>query len=103
MKGDGSVEPRLVLPWRKGLIALLSFAIFSYMVVQLATRIDSKLKGAVAAYCRARGIKMSKFIEDALLDRLEELEDETELEALRHEPRRSLQAFIADLKRRGRL
>jgi hypothetical protein len=73
------------------------------MNTQLATRIDTKLKKAVAALCRARGIKISKFIEEALLDRLEELEDESELGTLRKEPRRSLQAFVADLKRRGRL
>jgi hypothetical protein len=73
------------------------------MNTQLATRIDRKLKNVVATYCRVHGIKMSKFIENALLDRLEELEDESELEALRREPRRSFQAFVADLKRRGRL
>ena len=42
---------------------------------QLAARIDARVKEAVEEYCRAKGLKMNRFIETALLDRLEEIED----------------------------
>ena len=42
--------------------------------VQLAKRIDARVKDAVEKLCDARGLKMNRFIEEALLDKLEELE-----------------------------
>ena len=46
---------------------------------QLATRVDERVKRAVEAVCEARGLKMNRFIEEALIDKLEELEDIEEL------------------------
>jgi predicted HicB family RNase H-like nuclease len=40
---------------------------------QLATRIDERVKKAIEKVCRARGEKMNHFIQEALLDKLEEL------------------------------
>ena len=51
-------------------------------LVQLATRIDSRLKRAVEKVCEARGLKMNRFIQDALIDKLEDIED---LKAIRFE------------------
>ena len=65
--------------------------------VQLATRIDRRLKKAVEEFCRARGLKLSRFISDALLDKLEELEDVEDLKKIRFEPRRPLTDVIRDL------
>lgn len=62
--------------------------------VQLATRIDRRLKRAIEDYCRARGLKLSRFISDALLDKLEELEDIEDLRKIRFEPRRPLADVI---------
>ena len=71
--------------------------------VQLATRIDARVKKAVEKLCEARGLKMNRFIEEALLDKLEELEDLSDLAALRKEPSRSLAAVLKDLKLHGKL
>lgn len=70
---------------------------------QIAARIDARLKKAVERYCQAKGLKMNRFIESALLDRLEEVEDIEDVKRLRTEPTRSLAEVVRDLKRDGLL
>lgn len=65
--------------------------------VQMATRIDERVKRAVEEVCAARGLKMGRFIEDALIDKLEELADLEDLEKIRAEPTRPLDEVIRDL------
>lgn len=67
--------------------------------VQINARIDLRLKKALDEVCRSRGIVMSRFIEEAILDRLEEFEDIEDLKAIRHEPTRPLAEVLAELKR----
>ena len=64
---------------------------------QLATRVDERVKRAVEAVCEARGLKMNRFIEEALIDKLEELEDIEELKSIRCESTRPLGDLIRDL------
>lgn len=64
---------------------------------QLGTRIDAKVKRAVDAACRARGIKMGRFVEDALVGRLEEIADGDEIERLKREPSRPAADVFRDL------
>jgi len=71
--------------------------------VQLATRIDARVKKAVEKLCEARGLKMNRFIEEALLDKLEELEDVEDLKALLCEPTRPLSEILKELKLDGKL
>ncbi len=71
--------------------------------VQLATRIDARVKKAVEGLCKARGFKMNRFIEEALLDKLEELEDAEELKRIRFEPTRPLADLLKELKLDGKL
>jgi serine/threonine protein kinase HipA of HipAB toxin-antitoxin module len=71
--------------------------------VQISARVDPALKKAVEEYCRSRGIVMNHFIQEALLDRLEELEDAEDLKAIRHEPTRPLADVLAELKLDGQL
>lgn len=66
--------------------------------VQLATRIDKRVKAAVESVCASRGLKMNRFIEEALLDKLEELEDLEEIKHLRREPARPLSEVMKSLK-----
>ena len=70
---------------------------------QLATRIDSRVKKAVEALCQARGLKMNRFIEEALLDKLAELEDIEDIKKIRFEPTRPLSEILEDLKLDGKL
>mgnify|MGYP002064418269 FL=1 len=71
--------------------------------VQISARVDPALKNAVENYCRSRGIIMNHFIQEALLDRLEELEDSEDLKKIRHEPSRPLSDVLAELKLDGKL
>ena len=71
--------------------------------VQINARIDERLKKALEEYCRSRGIVMNHFIQEAILDRLEELEDSEDLKAIRHEPTRPLAEVLAELRLDGKL
>lgn len=71
--------------------------------VQINARIDPRLKRALDEFCLSRGIVMNHFIQEAILDRLEEFEDIEDLQAIRHEPTRPLAEVLAELKRDGAL
>ena len=68
------------------------------MTVQLATRINEKVKKALELVCENRGLKMNRFIEDAIIDKIEELEDVEELKQLRKESARPLKDILKELK-----
>ena len=70
---------------------------------QLATRIDQRVKTAVERICSERGLKMNRFIEDALIDKLEELEDIEELKKIRCESTRPLAELLKDLQLDGKI
>jgi hypothetical protein len=71
--------------------------------VQLGARIDKRLKQALEEVCKARGLKMSRFVAEALIDKLEELEDIGDINKLRFEPTRPLSDVIRDLHLDGDL
>ena len=64
---------------------------------QIATRIDARVKKAVLRVCKARGLKMNRFVEDALLDKLEEIDDIEDVKQIRFEATRPLADLLADL------
>jgi uncharacterized protein (DUF1778 family) len=64
---------------------------------QIAVRVDTRLKRAVDEACRARGVKLTRFVQDALLDKLEEIADAEDLPRLRREPTRPLRDVIREL------
>jgi uncharacterized protein (DUF1778 family) len=66
-------------------------------VSQIAVRVDGRLKRAVDEACRARGVKLTRFVQEALLDKLEEMADAEDLPRLRREPTRPLRDLIRDL------
>ena len=65
--------------------------------VQLNARVDPALKKAIDDYCRSRGLVVNHFVQEALIDRLEELEDIEDLKMIRHEPTRPLAEVLAEL------
>jgi antitoxin component of RelBE/YafQ-DinJ toxin-antitoxin module len=71
--------------------------------VQLATRVDRRVKRAVEAVCETRGMKLARFVEDALLDKLEELEDIEDVKRIRFEPTRTLAQVLKRLKLDGKI
>ena len=62
--------------------------------VQVNARIDRVLKDALDRYCRQHGVVMNHFLQEAILDRLEKLEDIEDLKRIRPEPTRP----FADLR-----
>ena len=73
------------------------------MIIQLATRIDEKIKKAIEDTCKQFGIKMNRFIEEALLDKLEEFIDAKEINKLKKEPTRSFDLVVKDLQAHGKI
>ena len=71
--------------------------------VQISARINSRLKRVLDDVCRSRCIVMNHFIQEAIVDRLEEFEDVEDLKAIRHEPTRPLREVLAELKLDGAL
>lgn len=69
--------------------------------VQISARINRSLKAAIEQHCKSRGLVMNHFVQEALLDRLEELEDREDLKRLRHETSRPLAEVIEELKLDG--
>jgi hypothetical protein len=72
-------------------------------IAQIAVRVDARLKRAVDEACRARGVKLNRFVQEALLDKLEEIADADDLPRLRREPSRPLRDLIRDLGLNGDL
>ena len=66
--------------------------------VQINVRVDEDLKRAVVEFCRSRGLVLGHFVQEALLDRLEELGDINDLRRTRHEPTRPLADVIRELQ-----
>ena len=69
-------------------------------VTQIAVRVDGRLKRAVDEACHVRGVNLTRFVQDALLDKLEELADAEDLPRLRREPTRPLRDLIRELWKR---
>ena len=65
--------------------------------VQLATRLEDEVKYAMEQYCSANGVKIGHFISEAIVDRLEELQDARDVIALRREPTESWESLVRDL------
>lgn len=67
--------------------------------VQIRTSIDETLKTAMERYCKSHGIVVDHFIQEALFDRLEELQDIEDLKQIRHEPTWPLADVLQDIYR----
>ena len=71
--------------------------------VQVSARIDRAIKDALDGYCRRHGVVMNHFIQEAIIDRLEEMEDVEDLKRIRHEPTRPLDEVLGELARDGQV
>lgn len=70
---------------------------------QLATKIDEDIKNALDSFCEDRGLKINRFLEDAILDKIEEYEDISDLRKLKREKTRSFDDVMNELKASGKL
>lgn len=72
-------------------------------VKQLATKIDENIKDALDLFCEHRGLKINRFLEEAILDKIEEYEDINELRKLKNEKSRNFDEVLKELKASGKL
>ena len=72
-------------------------------VKQLATKIDSGVKDALDSFCAERGLKIGRFVEDAILDKLEEHEDLSDIRKLRSESFKDFDDVLKELKVSGKI
>lgn len=70
---------------------------------QLATKIDENIKNALDAFCEKKGLKLNRFLEDAIIDKLEEYEDVSDLRKLRKESFKPFDEVLKELKASGKL
>jgi len=64
----------------------------------LTARVNSKVKKMADRWCKSQGLVMARFIEEAILDKLEESLDIKDVESLRREPTRPFSEVIKELK-----
>ena len=64
----------------------------------LTARINKKVKKLADQWCTSQGLVMARFIEEAILDKLEENVDIKEIESLRREPARPFSEVMKELK-----
>ena len=64
----------------------------------LTVRLNKKVKNLADQWCKSRGLVMARFIEEAILDKLEESLDIEDLDKLRREPTRPFSDVMKELK-----
>ena len=65
--------------------------------VQVSVRIDRASRDALDRYCETHDVDMNHFIQEAIVDRLEELEDLENLKSIGCESTRPLEDVLAEL------
>lgn len=65
--------------------------------VNISTQISDKAKKALNLFCKKRGIKIGRFIENAIIEKLEDEIDMAEYEERKNEERMSLDEVIKAL------
>ncbi len=63
----------------------------------ITARVDQRIKKLADQVCASKGLIMARFIEDAILDKIEELTDASEVQKLRREPTRPLSEILKEL------
>lgn len=64
----------------------------------LTARVNKRVKSLADKWCKSQGLVLARFIEDAILDKLEESHDISEIEKLRREPTRPFTEVMKELK-----
>ncbi len=70
---------------------------------QFATKIDEKVKEALDNFCEEHGLKIGRFVEDSILDKLEEYKDISDLRKLRRETFKPFNEVLKELKINGKI
>lgn len=65
---------------------------------KLSTIISKPIKDAVTVFCKKNGLKLKNFIEEALLERLEEQMDIEDIKSRKKEPTVSFEQIFKRMK-----
>ena len=65
---------------------------------QITTRLDKPIADALKAYCKSRGLIINRFIQDCIIEKLEEVADSSEIAKLKKEKTRPFSEVLAELK-----
>jgi len=68
-------------------------------LVNISTQISDKAKKALSLFCKKRGIKINRFVEDAIIEKLEDEIDLAEFELRKNEERISFEDIKKSLKK----
>ena len=63
-----------------------------------STSMDTKIKSALQKFCKQKGLKISSFVEEAVLEKLEDEYDVEIYKQRRNEPRLSMDAVFKSLR-----
>ena len=64
----------------------------------ISARIDARIKVLADKWCQSKGLVLARFLEEAILDKLEEAEDSKEIQKLKREPTRPIADVLKELK-----
>ena len=66
--------------------------------IALSARIDTRIKAMADKFCKSRGLVMARFVEEAILDKLEESQDVADISKLRRESVRPFDDVLRELE-----
>ena len=64
---------------------------------QITTRLDPLVAEALQKYCKSKGLIINRFVQDCIIEKLEEVADLTDIPKLRKEPTRPLSEVLREL------
>ncbi len=65
---------------------------------QITTRLDQAIAEALKKYCKSKGFIINRFVQDCIIEKLEEVADIADIPKLRKEPTRPFSEVLSELK-----
>lgn len=72
--------------------------IYHMTTKQVTARLDKDIAEVLKSYCKSKGLIVNRFIQDCIVDKLEELADLNDIPKLRKEKTRPFSEVLAELK-----
>ncbi len=68
---------------------------------QITARLEKKVASALKTYCKSKGLVINRFIQESIIEKLQELADIEEIPKLLKEPTRPFSEVLAELNLDG--
>ena len=66
--------------------------------IQVTARLERRVAEALRTYCKENGLIINRFIQDSIIEKLEELSDAYDIPKLRKEKTRPFNEVLSELK-----